>query len=148
MLNVTIMTGRMVETPELRQTANGGIPVCTFRIAIRRDYAKKDSSDVTDFFDVVAWRATAEFVCSYFKKGSLIQVVGRLENRKWTDKHSQQRVTAEIIADKAYFGEGKGKDLADGDIDPFEDMAETGNAGAVYAAYAASGLPQNFDPFG
>jgi single-strand DNA-binding protein len=144
MLNVTIVTGRLVESPELRQT-NNGTPVTTFRIAVRRDYVKKDSNDATDFFDVVAWRTTAEFVSKYFKKGSLVQIVGRLENRNWTDKHNQPRVTAEIIADKVYFGEGKCKDTDDGDIDPFDGDTATGSTGATYAV---SGYPQGFDPFG
>ena len=144
MLNVTIMTGRLVESPELRHTSNG-TPVTTVRIAVRRDYVKKDGNDATDFFDVVAWRTTAEFVSNYFNKGSLIQVVGRLENRNWTDKHNQPRITAEIIADKVYFGEGRGKDPAGGDIDPFEDGTATGSTGATYAA---PGYPQGFDPFG
>jgi single-strand DNA-binding protein len=48
MLNVTIMTGRLVESPELRHTSNG-TPVTTVRIAVRRDYVKKDGNDATDF---------------------------------------------------------------------------------------------------
>ena len=137
MLNVLTITGRVVEGPELRST-NSGIPVSSFRIAVRRDYAKKGDGDDTDFFDVVAWRATAEFVCEYFKKGSLIQIVGRIENRKWKDKHDQPRVTTEIIADKVYFGDSKGKDGGTGDTDPF-------TGGTSNAPYDT---PPEFDPFG
>ena len=120
MLNQIVMTGRLVENPELRRTNTSDTPVTKFRIAVRRDYAKKDDENATDFFDVVAWRATAEFVCNYFKKGSLIQLVGSIENRKWTDKHDQARVTTEIVADKVYFGESKAKNGGD-DFDPFDD---------------------------
>ena len=137
MLNITIMTGRLVGAPELRNT-NSRIPVTSFRIAVRRDYAKKDGDDDTDFFDVVAWRATAEFVCKYFSKGSLITVVGRMENRSWTDKHGQNRVTAELIADNVYFGDSKGRTDGAGDIDPF----------GVDALNTEGGAPPEFDPFG
>jgi single-strand DNA-binding protein len=126
------MTGRVVEAPELRHT-NSNTPVTSFRIAVPRDYAKKDEEKETDFFDVVAWRSTAEFVCKYFGKGALIQIVGRLENRKWTDKHEQSRVSAELIADKIYFGDSKGKNDGTGGFDPFEGDA--------------SKPPDNFDPF-
>ena len=136
MLNVTIMTGRLVEDPELRRT-NSDIPVSSFRIAVRRDYTKKGEDAATDFFDVVAWRSTAEFICKYFQKGSLIQVAGRIENRTWEDKHGQARVTAEIIADKVYFGDSKGKDGAVPDIDPFDDGASS----------MARVPPAEFDPF-
>ena len=61
----------------------------------------------TDFFDVTAWRSTAEFVTRYFSKGSLITVDGRLESRKYTDKDGNNRVAIEIKADNVYFGESK-----------------------------------------
>lgn len=112
----------------------------SFRIAVRRDYAKKDDENATDFFDVNAWRATAEFVCKYFKKGSLIQVVGHIENRRWTDKYEQTRISTEIIADKVYFGDSKGKDENTGAFDPFE--GEAGSSGAD-----VSSIPSGFDPF-
>ena len=136
MLNELIIAGRVVEDPELRSTKNG-IAVSSFRIAVRRDYVKKGDGDDTDFFDVVAWRSTAEFVCKYFRKGSLAQVVGRIENRKWTDKHEQPRVTTEIIADKVYFGDSKGKDESAEVFDPFD----TGTASTGH------GAPPEFDPF-
>ncbi|MFR4143944.1 MAG: single-stranded DNA-binding protein [[Clostridium] leptum] len=59
------------------------------------------------FFDVTAWRSTAEFVTRYFSKGSLITVDGRLESRKYTDKDGNNRVAIEIKADNVYFGESK-----------------------------------------
>ena len=145
MLNVTIMTGRLVEAPELRHTNNGGTPVTTCRLAVRRDYVKKGDEDVTDFFDVVAWRTTAEFICKYMKKGSMIQVVGHLENRAWKDKHGQNRVTTELIAEKAYFGESKGKDGNDHDIDPFDGDA---NANKATGDAETHEPPPGFDPFG
>lgn len=137
MLNLTVLTGRLVNDPELRQTQSN-IPVASFRVAVRRDFVKKGDGD-TDFFDVVAWRGTAEFVNKYFKKGSMIQLVGRLQNRHWKDKHDQARVSTELVADKAYFGESKGKDDDNGGppdaIDPFG-----GND-------FSSDAPAGFDPF-
>lgn len=59
MLNLTVMTGRMVETPELKTTANN-VSVTVFRIAVSRNY-KVNEEYPTDFFNVVAWRGTAEF---------------------------------------------------------------------------------------
>ena len=118
MLNFAIMTGRLVADPELRHT-NNETPVASLRIAVGRDFAKKGEDSATDFFDVVAWRKTAEFVCSYFKKGSLITVVGRMENREWTDKAGQNRISTELVADRAYFGESKRKDSSE-HADPFD----------------------------
>ena len=76
MLNRITMTGRLVADPELRRTQSG-VSVTSFRIANDRDYGKGEEKE-TDFFDVVAWRSTAEFICKYFTKGRMISVDGRL----------------------------------------------------------------------
>ncbi len=91
MLNRVTMTGRLVAAPELRHTQSG-VPVTSFRIANDRDYGKGEEKE-TDFFDVVAWRATAEFICKYFTRGRMISVDGRLQTRSWKD-----RATAPIRA--------------------------------------------------
>lgn len=59
---------------------------------------------------MVAWRATAEFICKYFKKGRLITVDGRLQTRTWKDRQGNNRTTTEIIVDNAYFGDSKKDD--------------------------------------
>ena len=74
MLNLSVMTGRMVETPELKTTQNN-VSVTSFRIAVTRNYKVNDEYP-TDFFNVVAWRGTAEFAAKYFKKGDLFTVEG------------------------------------------------------------------------
>ena len=102
--NITIM-GRLCADPELRQTQSG-IPVCSCRIAVQRNYLA-DGKRETDFFDVVAWRGTAEFIHGYFAKGRMIALDGRLETRAWTDREGKKRVSVEIVADNAYFAGSK-----------------------------------------
>ena len=106
MLNRITITGRMTRDPELRATQNG-ISVTSFSIANQRNYKNNNGERETDFFDVVAWRNTAEFVTKYFVKGSLVTVDGRLETRKFTDKQGNERKTVEIIADNVFFGDSK-----------------------------------------
>lgn len=107
MLNRTIIMGRLTRDPELRQTQNG-LPVSTFSLAVERDFKDKSSGEkVTDYFDVVTWRQTAEFVCRYFSKGRMMVVDGRLQSRKWEDRNGNKRVSIEIVADSCYFGDSK-----------------------------------------
>lgn len=103
MLNNCVLTGRMVRDPELRYTANQ-TPVAAFTIACERD-AKNGDERVTDFIDMVAWRQTGEFISKYFKKGSLITCLGRLQIREWKDKDGNNRRSAEVVVSQAYFGE-------------------------------------------
>lgn len=106
MLNKVIIMGRLVKDPELRRTQSG-TAVTSFRIAVDRDFKGQDGSKQADFFDVVAWRATAEFVSKYFTKGRMAVVEGRLQIRDWTDKDGGKRRSAEVIADNVYFGDSK-----------------------------------------
>lgn len=107
MLNHITIMGRLTRDPELRRTQSG-TPVCTFTVAVDRDYQAKEAQEKqTDFIDCVAWRSTAEFVCKYFTKGRMIVVDGSLQSRKWTDKTGQNRVSWEIQANNLYFGDSR-----------------------------------------
>lgn len=105
MLNRVTIMGRLCADPELRHTQNG-IPVCSCRLAVERDYLT-NGERVTDFFDVTAWRGAAEFISGYFGKGRMIAVEGRLQTRAWTDKSGSNRVSVEIVAESAYFADSK-----------------------------------------
>ena len=108
MLNHTVMMGRLCADPELKQTQSG-VSVCSARIAVDRDYGK-DGKKETDFFDVVAWRGTAEFICKYFTKGRMIVAEGRMQTRPWTDRDGNKRVAVELVAENVYFGDSKRED--------------------------------------
>lgn len=99
--NKVILIGNITADPELKQTQSG-TSVCSFNIAINR-YSKEPDAKKVDFFTVVAWQAKAEFVSKYFKKGQAIVVVGRLENRGWSDEQGNKRISTEIIADEVSF---------------------------------------------
>ena len=102
MLNRVIIMGRLVSNPELKTTPSG-VNVTTFRIAVDRNYVKSGEERKADFFDVVCWRQTADFVCRYFCKGSLIAVEGQLQSRTYQAKDGSNRYVVEIVADSVYF---------------------------------------------
>ena len=106
MLNKIFIMGRLTRDPELRRTQSG-TPVTSFSLAVDRDYKTQSGEKETDFIDVVAWRATAEFVAKYFTKGRMAVVEGRLQLRDWTDKDGNKRRSAEVVADNIYFGDSR-----------------------------------------
>lgn len=101
-MNKVIMTGRITHDLELKVTPNG-TNVCQFRIAVNRRYQKKGEERKVDFFNVVAWRYSAEFVTKYFSKGNLIMVEGELQTRPYTDKNGNPSIWTEIVADHLEF---------------------------------------------
>lgn len=104
MLNEVILMGRLTRDPDVRMTQNG-TTAANFALACERDYAPQGQDRETDFFDIVAFRNTADFVGQYFSKGQLVAVKGRLQQRDWTDKQGNKRRSTEILADRCYFAE-------------------------------------------
>jgi single-strand DNA-binding protein len=133
-LNKVILMGNMCADPELKATQSG-TSVCSFNVAINR-YSKEPDAKKVDFFTVVAWQAKAEFVSRYFKKGQAIVVCGRLENREWTDKNGNKRISTEIIAEEISFAGGKESSSEAKNESPIQSYAPTGYA---------TGNSQNFE---
>ena len=110
MINRVVLMGRLVADPELK-TTNTGISVTSFRIAVDRSYVKAGEQRQADFFDIVAWRSSAEFVCRNFSKGSLIAIDGQLQSRQYQTKDGQNRTAIEVVADNVSFT-GERRDTA------------------------------------
>ncbi|MBQ9940110.1 MAG: single-stranded DNA-binding protein [Clostridia bacterium] len=104
--NKVILIGNLVADPELKQTQSG-IAVTSFSIAVSRKFNRDNSQQQTDFFNIVCWRSTAEFVTKYFSKGKSILICGSLQTRTWTDQQGQKRYITEVVADEVSFVERK-----------------------------------------
>jgi single-strand DNA-binding protein len=98
MINNIVIMGRLTKDAEERKT-NSGKSVCSFCVALDDRFDKEK----THFIDVIAWNNTAEFVCKYFHKGSMIAVQGRLTTRMWEDKNGSKHKAVEIVADEVSF---------------------------------------------
>jgi single-strand DNA-binding protein len=95
----TVLTGRLCADPKLRHTATSGKPVTTIRIAV-------NSGEQASFHSVVVWGRTAEVVCRYLKKGRLVEVTGRSQERTYQAEDGERRVT-EIVAYQVQFLSGR-----------------------------------------
>ena len=109
MLNCAVVMGRLTTDPELKKTPTG-VSVTRFNVAVDRDYVKPGEERKTDFITIVVWRQTAEFVCKYFSKGSMIAVQGAIETGLY-EKDGVKYHTFEIKADSVSFCEGKKNDV-------------------------------------
>lgn len=95
-LNRIILVGRLTADPESRST-NEGLPLAKFRLAVARpNFGKSEAG--TDFIDIVAWRGLAEVCGQYLKKGQLVLVDGRIQNRSFEDQSGQRRWVTEVVA--------------------------------------------------
>ena len=105
MNHITIM-GRLTRDPDMRITQTG-LEVCSFSVAVERNYKNQDGTRTTDFFDCQAWKQQAAFVHTYFKKGQRILVEGSIEYRKYKGQDGIERRAADLKASRVYFCESK-----------------------------------------
>lgn len=90
-MNNVVLTGRLTANPELKVTQSG-TQVCVFALAVNKD------KEHTDFPQVVCFGKTAENLCTYQKKGSMIGVNGRLQTRSYDRQDGTKAYVTEVIA--------------------------------------------------
>ena len=129
-MNKVILMGRLTRDPEMRQTPSG-VAMARFTIAVDRRFASKDGQRTADFIGCVAWRQTAEFICRYFHKGSMIGVVGNIQTRAWDGADGKRQYATDVVVDEAYFTGSR---------------AETGGGSQGYSAgaYSQGGFQQPY----
>lgn len=110
MVNIAVLEGRLTADPELKHTPNY-IPMTRFSIAVARNYSKGGERQ-TDFFDIVAWRNTAEFICKYFKKGNLIMIEGQIQTDLFEGRDGIKRKNFYIVANNVNFVGTKADNMA------------------------------------
>ena len=101
-MNRIEIIGRLTRDAELKSSTSG---VSYYRNGIAVDRRGKDAG--TDFFNILGFGKTAEFLEKYFRKGSAICVCGRIQNRTWVDQNGQKRYMTDIIAEEANFVESR-----------------------------------------
>ena len=102
MLNQTVLVGRLVKEPELRQTENGK-KVTNITLAVPRSYKNMNGEYDTDFISWVLWSGIAENTVEYVKKGDLLGVKGRIQTRTYEDVDANRKYITEVVAEKVTF---------------------------------------------
>lgn len=97
-LNVVTLVGRLVKDPELRYIPGSGTAVATGKLAIDRDYTKKDGSKDTDFIPIEVMGKSAEFMANYCGKGRLIALQGRIQVDNYQDQQGNQKTFTKVVA--------------------------------------------------
>lgn len=103
-MNKIMITGRLTRDPELATLSNG-MEKCRFTVAVDRR-VKKDAPKKADFFNCDAWGATGAFVSKWFKQGSAITVIGRMESSQG-DKDGVKVTYWSLNVDDVEFQMGK-----------------------------------------
>lgn len=112
MLNQSIIVGRIVREPEVRETENGN-KVTNITLAVQRPYKNIDGEYDTDFISCVLWKGIAETTAEYCKKGDLIGIRGRIQTRMIEYSEDIKRNIMEVVAERVTFLSSKKQELED-----------------------------------
>ena len=116
-MNKVFFIGNLTRDPELRETPSG-VAMCRFALAVSRPYSSQDGERQTDFFNCTAWRAMAESIARFTKKGKKVCVVGSIQLRNYEDNQGVKRTAVDIIAQDVEFLSPRDNE------DSFDDVSE------------------------
>ena len=107
-MNKIIISGYLGRDPEM-QTLSNGMEKCRFTVGVSRR-VKKDAPKKTDWFNCDAWGATGSFIQKWFRQGSGITVIGRMESSQ-SEKDGKKTTYWSLNVDEVEFpmGGGSGK---------------------------------------
>lgn len=101
-MNKVYLIGNLTRDPELSTTSTG-VSVCRLSIAVGRRFANAEGGRDTDFFNITAWRGTADNCAKFLKKGNKIAVSGSIQTRNYEKADGTKGFAVDIIADEVEF---------------------------------------------
>jgi single-strand DNA-binding protein len=100
------ITGNLTDDPEIRYF-DSGTAKASFSVASNRTWTDDsgEKKEQTSYYKVEAWRYLAEDVSRVLSKGVRVVISGRLEQRQWTDKETnEKRSNYVLVADNIGLG--------------------------------------------
>ena len=122
MINRVVLVGRLTRDPDLRRSATGA-SIATFTVAIDNPGKATDGNKTTSFIPCVVFNEQrAETVSKFARKGLLVGVEGRLNQRSYQKPDGTKSSVIEVIADSVQFLERREVANEEMEIPPFDDV--------------------------
>lgn len=106
MINNVTLTGRITKGLEKHQM-NKGTSVVNFSLAVDRRFKDSNGNREADFIGIQAWGMTADLLCKYCGKGSLIGIEGQIQTRNYENNQGQRVYVTEVVAENVTFLDSK-----------------------------------------
>lgn len=106
MINNVTLTGRITKDLEKHETGKG-TSVVNFSLAVDRRFKNANGEHDADFIGIQAWGMTADLLCKYCGKGSLIGIEGRIQTRNYENNQGQRVYVTEVVAENITFLDSK-----------------------------------------
>jgi len=123
MINRVVLVGRLTRDPELRRAGSGN-SIVTFTVALDNRQKNADGTKTTSFIPCVVFGPSADTVTKYARKGMLVGVEGRLNQRSYLKTDGSKSSVIEVVCDSVQFLERREQnvDNEEMEIPPFDDV--------------------------
>ena len=113
-MNKVILMGRLTRDPEVRYTqGDNAMAIARYSLAVDRRFKKDGDEQTADFINCIAFGKAGEFAEKYFRKGTKIAVVGRIQTGSYTNKDGQKVYTTDVVVEEQEFAESKSSGSSD-----------------------------------
>ncbi len=107
-MNKAILIGRLTRDPEVRYTqGESPMAIARYTLAVDRRFNRGNDENTADFIPCVAFGKAGEFAEKYFRKGTKLGVVGRIQTGSYTNKDGVKVYTTEVVVEEQEFAESK-----------------------------------------
>lgn len=97
-MNKLILSGRLTQDPEMKQTPNN-VEMATFSVAVNR---RRDRETV-DFFKCICFGQAAKYVTQYGVKGMSLELEGECQINKYQDRNGNNQTAVNVVVDNLAF---------------------------------------------
>ena len=115
MLNQTVIVGRLVKNPEIKELEDGK-QVSNITLAVPRSYKNEKGEYETDFITCELWNGVASNTTEYCRQGDLLGIKGRIKTDSYENESGEKVYKTSIVAEKVTFLSSKSKE-SETDID-------------------------------
>ncbi len=126
MINRVVLVGRLTRDPELKRT-NSGTSICSFTVAVDNRSKNPDGTRGTSFIPCTVFQQTADNMTKFLRKGSLVGIEGRLNQRSFTRQDGTKGSVIEVLCDSVQFLEPKSQNAGDSEPISFESDIPAGD---------------------
>ena len=99
-MNQVCLTGRVTKDIVIEKVGKDQTVKAAFNIAVSRDRKNAEGGYDADFPRCIAWKSTAEFLQKYAPKGTMIELVGKIQTSSY-QKDGQNFYSTDVIVEKA-----------------------------------------------
>lgn len=106
-MNTITIIGRLTKDPDVKTGRSSGKSFVKFTVAVDRKFKDAQGNKQTDFLICKAFGKTADFIGTYFVKGSKIGLTGSMQIDTYTAQDGTEQKETYILVNDVEFVESK-----------------------------------------